>query len=522
MFKRWLVIIGIVLFGYWQIGSIFRDSFYRTHDGLYHVARIDEFFEMLKIGQVPVRWGLNLKLGWGVPIFSYVYPGTYYLTSIFKALGADGALSMRLLVLSSYVIGGIGVYLIAEKKLGKSKAMAVSIIYLLVPYQLVDIMVRGALGETVALGLMPLVWWSFWQGKWKWHQPVLLALLLLCHNFLGFLFLGFLIAWGLINRQTEKFRWINILLALGFSAFFWIPAIMEKGWLQSGQGGSLTFDYRDHFSTLKQVIYSKWGYWYSDPGVATDGMTFQVGFTSWLIFGLASVMIFFKKYQKDLIWLVVFFGLTVLMMLPYSDSIWKIFSPIQMIQFPWRWLFLTTFLTPIILIKILELEKSKWGILLIVGLLVIAWINTRNYKTPMHWYNETEYAELLRSTRDGTTTTAEGEVLPKWYPEKQERVDGIIKVKAKNNSFELEINKDRVVVGRSYFPTWKLVDKNGLRKSIEPDKSGLISANDLEAGNYKLILGYSNWQKIAIWISLISIVGWGFGGITSRNRSNKR
>jgi hypothetical protein len=65
------------------------------------------------------------------------------------------------------------------------------------PYQFLNIIVRGALGEILALGLIPWVLCSFAslaaaKNSLKWYHPLPLALLLIAHNFLGILFAVFL------------------------------------------------------------------------------------------------------------------------------------------------------------------------------------------------------------------------------------------------------------------------------------------------------------------------------------------
>ena len=102
--------------GLFTIKSIFLGVWFSSHDGIFHVLRVDELFKMLKLGFFPVRWGLDLDNGYGVPIFNFVYPGPYYLAAIFKFFGISTFWALKLIMVGFYLIGGIFVFLIFRKR----------------------------------------------------------------------------------------------------------------------------------------------------------------------------------------------------------------------------------------------------------------------------------------------------------------------------------------------------------------------------------------------------------------------
>ena len=73
------------------------------------------------------------------------------------------------------------------------------------------------------------------------------------------------------------------ILGIGLSAYYLIPAAAFRGLTQKLNPNYFT----DHFVTLRQLIYSPWGYAFSMKGVENDGMSFQVGVTQWLAVGIA-------------------------------------------------------------------------------------------------------------------------------------------------------------------------------------------------------------------------------------------
>ena len=61
----------------------------------------------------------------------------------------------------SIVLSGLGMYGFARSWLGRRAGLLAAIAYMLIPYHLVDVYVRAALPESLALALLPFVLWSF-------------------------------------------------------------------------------------------------------------------------------------------------------------------------------------------------------------------------------------------------------------------------------------------------------------------------------------------------------------------------
>lgn len=513
--KELLLVLLIAVFAVWQIRYLWKGYWFSSHDAVFHVIRAEEMYKMLKMGFFPVRWGLNLDNGFGVPIFNYVYPGPHYLSAFFQLLGLNSVNSMKVVFSFFYILGGVGFYMIYRKK-DKWLAVVAGLLYLVLPYQFLDIFVRGSYGEACVLGLMP---WAFWTIKelktesLKWYHPVPLALMQLCHNFLGIIFLAWLVIYVLVSKRLSKKVCLSLVLSMGLVAFFLIPMVGERNLISSGRYSNFTYDYKDHFVYPKQLVYSKWEYWYSEPGLA-DGMSFQLGLAG-VVTVVLGLLVVFKNKNFDLIYYLISYIGVVFLMLPYSDFIWQKISLLQIVQFPWRFLFLTTFLTPLLMSFIYKNNK-----ILLIFLLVIALINSRNYKRPQMNWSESEYQQSYNLYKNGATTTDRKQVAPYWAKNelfKLQDIDGVeSEWKNRRLSFEIDGDKRPIVINYNYFPAWRLISE-GKKVNIYPTEDGRIGFETLLGKNkYELELISTPIEKTANLISGIGVLGVVCLGLTRR------
>src|SRR4029450_9583380 len=75
----------------------------------------------------------------------------------------------------------------------------------------------------------------------------------------------------------------SVALGFGLSAFFWLPATLERGSTEFDRsvGPASYFFYGHHFIELRQLWETRWGFGESLPG-STDGMSFQLGRLHWI------------------------------------------------------------------------------------------------------------------------------------------------------------------------------------------------------------------------------------------------
>jgi len=367
--------IALLLFSIWLASAwtLFKPGFFRIHDFV-HGARIGEMSLALADGHFPVRWSRNFGFGYGMPLFEFYAPLPYYVGSGLFLAGLDLVLILKILFAGVSLLTVIGAYLLGKELLGRMSGIMVAALLNLAPYRAVNLYVRGALGEV--WGLMALPWILYGillvirQRRWGWLVlTISLSVLMLSHNLTTLMFVPlsgvFAACYGLIEwfTQRRKLRQLiaagwqlagSYVLAIGLSAFYLFPALMEKGYtkVESIVGGY--FDYHLHFLYIRQFILPGWSYGGSSWG-PDDGISFFLGWGQWLALGcLASaglVWVFsaFRHRQSAqnrfstrlLAQVSLSLGLAAVaiwMTIGKSTSLWDGVPFLAYIQFPWRWL----------------------------------------------------------------------------------------------------------------------------------------------------------------------------------------
>lgn len=532
-----ILILAVALF---TTRSLLHPGWYASHDGIFHIYRSEEALSMLKLGQLPLRWAGNFDQGFGIPLFNFIYPLPYYLSGVLSYF-IGVVWSLKTITIISYAAGGVGVYYLLKSS-GELIAGFAAIIYLLTPYQLVNIFVRGTLGETMALGVIPWVLLSFanlstQNSKLRYFHPLPLAILLCVHNFLGVLFAVFMVGYALTQKSIKK-SLFSLGISFALAAFFLIPMITERPLLYSYSHPDLNFRFDQHFATFKQLLYSKWGYWYSVPG-DDDGMSFQLGFAQIAISLIGSLLILLKsRSAKNLYLISAYFG-SIYLMTARSFWIWSLVPILQIVQFPWRFLFMPAILTVLFIPTIFKaLPNSKFQKIFMILILSLAVFNVRNYTRPMKFFSDKEFTDLYRLYLNKTSTTFRSEILPKWSTEFERYKSDELLVNSGNMTIDnltytpLELrvsinNKPdnspaQVTILRNYFPSWVMKMDGHKSVVLSPTSEGMIKFSpELGVHQYHLAVGSTVIEKLSNLTSLLSLVYLGYLWLANRTRKNR-
>ena len=76
----------------------------------------------------------------------------YYLAAL---LPLSPTAAIKFIVGFGWVLGGLGIFLWLKSWLGEAGALVAGVVYIYLPYQIVNAYVRGAWGETLFWGLLP-------------------------------------------------------------------------------------------------------------------------------------------------------------------------------------------------------------------------------------------------------------------------------------------------------------------------------------------------------------------------------
>lgn len=522
------------------------NAFFMMHDGMHHLLRVVHYFFSMKEGQFPVYWAGFMNKTFGSPIFVYTPPLFYIFSSIFKLLGFETFLSLKIVIGLLNLIFMLGCYFLLRLFFSAKASFFGTILLSFSPYRISQLYVRGALSEFTSLSFFPL--FLFFLNK-SFEKRAPLNVKLLASILFSFMLLSHILTPLILAPVVLIYLFIacrrlknlipsvkNVLIIFGFSfllsSFIYFPILFEIKHVKFFLATSHV--YKDHFLKFWQLFDPGWGFGFSMPGTKDDGMSFQLGVFNWVVvFTIAfcfALKYLRKKSDKNRIaylFLLTFF-LSIFLMLDFKINRFlyeKIFI-LQSFQFPWRLLNLSIVSVSYLGAYIFDyFNPSKKKTLLICFLILV--ISTYYLKTNI----VLDYSddELLHFGSDSTFTheftpiwrvsTADREYVAnqKIYSINQEIAFEDIEIRSNRLKVKLENDKSAVVrIDTLYFPGLRVFDNNQeikykvltLDDNILKEKrdiSGLIEFS-LQPGKHLIKLKYTRtfFSKIGFYLSLIS------------------
>jgi hypothetical protein len=353
----------LALFALPALWPLLRGKAFCTHDGSLHFYRLVALRHAIDQGLLFSRWTPGLVYGYGFPFFNFREMGSYYVPEVLHLLGLSIPAAINVVYAGGLLLSGWGAFLLARDIWRDEWAgLVAAIAYMVAPYQLLDVTVRGNLPESMALALLPFIVWLFRRlvaapGRLTFILATLsVAALLLIHNISSLLFLPALVVYlatlfFLRRRRPSPDRrraWLLVavvlLLGIGLTAFSWLPAIAEKDSVQlylthSTRGN----DFRYNFLTLGELLAPPTP---DDPTLLNPPVQVNLGL---LQVGLGMVgllgLVWFgrpgsdqedheRRWHSGLLALAT--ALMLLFALPLSAPLWESLPLIRFVQFPWR------------------------------------------------------------------------------------------------------------------------------------------------------------------------------------------
>ena len=530
--KPYLIFFTLLAVSIPAILSLLSIGFYEPHD-LHHLADIYQMFRAFSSGQIPPRLGPDFTFGYGYPLFNFYYLLPFYSGAFWYFLSGSLTASFEFVFILSAVISVFGMYLFLKEFVGKFAALVGSILFLYTPYRALQIYVRGAMGEALALSLLPFVLWVLVKvARTSKMSAVALGslvvgLFLIAHNYLSLLSavwiaLFVLIIVGLQKKKGEALKrlFFVAVLSLGVTSYWWFPAVFEQGLVSS----VTPFPLKDHFPFIKQLVIPSWGYGSSVWGPG-DGLSFQIGIVNLAVVLLAVILvIFFRRISKRrvtfflFVWALLGFFVSVFMMNIRSLPLWKLVPLHDFVQFPWRLLFLTTFFTSVIaalIVHVLPKRAKEFGLLIIVASLFL----TLPYFRPSQIFYKNDSHYLSRFFMD-RTYSEDYLLLPNWV---KKRPTGPPSLKIESETAKIEEVSQitpifwtartsseeaaKVTFNTYFFPGW-FAKVDGENVEITPGEPyGQIEV-EVPEGNHEIKFFWkeTSLRKRADFISLISLL----------------
>jgi len=371
--------------------------FWGAHDARHSVYFLHQFNQAIQDGVWYPRWAPDFAFGYGYPFFNIYGPLSSYAGELLHLLGLDIVTSVKVLFGLSAVLSGLTMYLFARRLLGRPAGLIAALTYVYIPYHLFDLYVRAALAEAVGFVFVPLVLWGFYEATTRPRLPAVLwaalayAGLMFTSNLLALIFtpilgvyVALMILWQLLwpstpsaaeeaGNQTpdatvgqrsiidsipimsDYIQWARanrfgaallaglpplfvLVLGLGLSALFWLPAFLEYRFVRVDQWVGGRFAFGDDFVELFQLFSPQWGFGASIPG-PDDEAGFQIGLAAVILFILSFLVV--PRLTGPLVRRTLYFFqgmtlVTIFLTAPISDPVWTYLPLSSFAQFPWR------------------------------------------------------------------------------------------------------------------------------------------------------------------------------------------
>jgi hypothetical protein len=448
--------------------------FWGAHDARHNVYFLFEFDRSIQDGIWYPRWAPDFTFGYGYPFFNIYGPLAYYVGEVFHLLGFDFVSSVKIVFGLSILFSGLAMYLFVRRLMGPKAGLVAALVYVYVPYHVFDLYVRAALAESVTFVFVPLVLWGCYEAVQNPHLTNIVGLglayagLMFTNNAITLMYSPLIavylimLALAQVNR-TQPLRELSresffplianllrisipplagLLLGLGLSAIFWIPALAEFKYVRVDQWYAGRYDYRDDFVHFFQLFSPTWGFGASGPGPG-DTVSFQLGAVPFVLSVLSLAVL---KQAKD--WAlrrqILFFQavtlVAIFLLLPAAATAWELLSPVRFAQFPWRYLTFTVLSTAVLAGSIIhENPKSQfpisnlqspisYSLLILVTLVILGSYPYLQAEITKPAEGPVSLAGLMRfqqSADEMTGSTAWVKEIPEWSPMADNYIAGL-------------------------------------------------------------------------------------------------
>jgi hypothetical protein len=445
-----LTALAVVALGLAAIWPLFRQPALACTDDLgFHLLRLTQLAHLLDNGILYSRWAPDMALGYGFPFFNFYAPLAYYFAAAVSALGPGLNLGMRLTFALGILGSGLAAYRLARDHFSRPAALTAAAAVMYAPYHGYDVYFRGNLAEALAWPFLALALWAMGRlarrgaSLWLPLAALAAAAVLLTHNVFALIFMPLLALYGATEawfgrkmtsgRSEGRFHgpWQRLavvvgalLLALGLSAFFWLPAMWEQRYVHIDRLlVPPVFVYWNNFISLGELFALPRAI---QPALLNPSPPRGLGLLPALLAlpALVSLWRWRDRRRRQ----VVFFGAALILyaflMTAASEPLWSSFPLLEFVQFPWRLLGPAAIALAILIAATVELGLELWraraaagaslvagGTIAVLVLSSLFWFDPR-YCGGLEEPLIGDLAAYEQAT-DTIGTTAKGEYLPR-------------------------------------------------------------------------------------------------------------
>ncbi len=347
-------------------------------DSPFLLLRVYEMQANLRAGVLPARWMPHAAYGLGYPFFSYYAALPYYLAAILSLAGAGVLWAIKLTQLVGFLGAAAAMYALADELLDDPlAALLAAAAYTFAPFHVVNVYVRGdSLSEFYAFVFYALIVWGAVRLR---RAPTVGNLALLAvsygaltitHTVSAFIFsplAGLVVLWAALTAPRVRLRVfvmgaVALPLGAAMGAWYWLPALLERGLVSLGEMTTGYFHYSGHFRG-RNLVQTGLLFDYTLDGGHTP---FAIGgLQAALIAGGLAVILGSWAWRRRPRWgdlaLVPLLAYAVWPITPSSAVAWEKLPLLPMVQFPWRFLSIVALATALVAaVALSRLGRLRW------------------------------------------------------------------------------------------------------------------------------------------------------------------
>ena len=326
------------------------------HDLPNHLKLAIPFYNAIQSGRLYPAWLAEANHGFGDTSLRFYPPALYYLMAATRGLAGNWYAGFLIAFVLLSVLGALGVYFWARSLFQKDIAVWAGILYAFVPYRLNEFYGASLLAEYAAGAVLPFafafVLRTCRDGRARDIAGLALCFALLVLSNLPLTVIGSLalLFYALLTIEKSKLRQslsrlcLGVALGLAASAVYWTTMLAEISWIRKTQSSPYQdlvayFDYRRNF-VFSPFSLGNTNSWLSNMLMLAT-----------LSMALAPFLMFFWrgwKLDRQMKGLFALLGISLLMTTDLSRPLWIIIPKLKEVQFPWRWLVVSSILVPVI------------------------------------------------------------------------------------------------------------------------------------------------------------------------------
>ncbi len=472
------------------LSPFFPSGMVDTYDGYLHQFRMAAFHTSVTEGIIPPRWSTQLAYGWGSPVLNFNWSLPYWLAEPFLFLNWTTTEAQKAVVLLSVLSLFFTMFLFLYVWLGIWSAITGATLSVWALFYIYMLYISGSVGMQVGLIFWPLLFLSVIMAARKQTVYAFLlgsisvALTMLSHQIMFLiiqpLFWSFAIFIHFTHKKQNVLRLmiLSSIFGLGLSAYFWLPAIVEKEFINIASTES---NYQGNFLEplvllLQPKLFELAGdfWWKRLYGVKLYGTGWPLLFVSFLSL-VNLIPLLTKKALNNRRFIAgatgiffIFFLAALFFITPSSQRAWEIIPLLSSFIYPIRFQALALFSGSILAALFIYTvrHKAAFSIAFICLTIIL------NYQAIPQKLERINLPDEHYYSGDSTSDVA-GEFLPLWTatsqwtrfpPARIVQGTGTIQKPEKKSasvSFTAVAATDiDVIINQLYFPGWR-VETNG-------------------------------------------------------------